>query len=129
MTPLKMKVVNPVGKLGEDLACEYLLKNNYTIVERNFHAKGGEIDIIAIETAKNQKTLCFIEVKTRTTLAFGTPFEAISFWKLKAMQKTAIYYTILHKSLPKALRLDAVGVILSGTHEIVKIEHLKNITE
>lgn len=121
-----MRVVNPIAKLGEDLACEYLRKHSYTIVERNFHARGGEIDIIAIETVKKEQTLCFIEVKTRTSAAFGSPFEAISYWKLKSLQKTAIYYTILHKNLPKMFRIDAIAVMISGSTETV--EHLKNIT-
>lgn len=123
-----MRVVNPIAKLGEDLACDYLRKNNYRIIERNFHAKGGEIDIIAVDTLEKEPILCFVEVKTRTSALFGSPFEAISYWKLKALKKTAIYYTILHKNLPKSLRIDAVSVLIKPNNE-PKIELLKNITE
>jgi putative endonuclease len=122
-----MKVVNPIGKLGEDIATDYLKTNHYTIVERNFHAKGGEIDIIAIEKTETPPVLCFIEVKTRTSFQFGTPFEAITPWKLHFIEKTAIYYTILHKNLPKSLRLDAISVLLDKNNTVKAVEHLKNI--
>ncbi len=126
---IHMRVANPIARLGEDIACDYLQKNHYTIVERNFHARGGEIDIIAIDTAEKESVLSFVEVKTRKSDAFGSPFEAISYWKLKALKKTAIYYTILHKNLPISLRMDAVGVTLSQSNAVIKVELLKNITE
>ena len=121
-----MKIVNATGKRGEDVASEYLRKHGYTILERNFHAKGGEIDIIAIDTSEKEPILCFIEVKTRTSAMFGTPFEAITHWKLQFIEKTAIYYTILHKSLPKNLRIDAVAVVLDKQGALISIELLKN---
>ena len=63
------------GNKGEDLACEYLIKNGYEILERNKHfSKLCEIDIIA----KFKNKIVFIEVKTRKTDAFGTPMEAIT---------------------------------------------------
>lgn len=119
--------MNPIGKLGEDLASRYLQNCFYTIVERNFHAKGGEIDIIAIDKTEKPPILCFIEVKTRTSAQYGTPFEAITPWKLRFIEKTAIYYTILHKNLPSSLRIDAISVILDKDNLIKKIEHMKNI--
>lgn len=124
-----MKISNPIAKLGEDLACEYLKTHKYTILERNFHAKGGEIDIIGVDNSDKEPILCFAEVKTRRSTAFGTPFEAISSWKLQAVQKTAIYYTILHKNLPKSLRIDAIAVILTHDNQVKSIELLKNITQ
>lgn len=123
-----MRVANPIARLGEDLACEYLKKNKFSIVDRNFHARGGEIDIIAVDTSEKERVLCFIEVKTRTSTAFGSPFEAISYWKLKALQKTAQFYKITHKHLPDALRLDAISVMVNPNAE-PEIELLKNITE
>jgi len=123
-----MRVVNPTAKLGEDLACEYLKKNKFIIIDRNFHARGGEIDIIAVDTSEKEQILCFIEVKTRTSTAFGTPFEAISYWKLRALQKTAQFYKLTHKHLPDALRLDAISVMIKQNKQ-PEIELLKNITE
>ena len=63
------------GNKGEDLACEYLVKNGYEILERNKHfSKLCEIDIIA----KFKNKVVFVEVKTRKSDAFGTPMEAIT---------------------------------------------------
>jgi len=52
-----------LGKIGETLACEYLLNHHYTIVERNFQKRYGELDIIAVK----DKILVFVEVKTGTS--------------------------------------------------------------
>ena len=63
------------GNKGEDLACEYLIKNGYKILERNKHfSKLCEIDIIA----KLKDKVVFVEVKTRKSNAFGSPMEAIT---------------------------------------------------
>ena len=50
-----------IGKIGEDMACNYLLQNNYKIIDRNFHCRQGEIDIIAVDNTT--KEMVFIEVK------------------------------------------------------------------
>ena len=69
-----------VGKKGEDIAVEYLRKRGMKILDRNWHfSKNSEIDIIALEN----ETLVFVEVKTRTNLNCGHPFEAIDYNKLK----------------------------------------------
>jgi putative endonuclease len=119
-----VKIVNPTAVLGENAACEFLLKKGYKILERNFRKGYGEIDIIAIK----DNILVFIEVKTRTSTRFGTPFEAIAPWKLKSLIRGAKFYKyILHEELPDDLRIDAVGVVVWGT-EVLSIEHLENIS-
>ena len=64
-----------IGKLGEDISCNYLEKSNYSIIERNFCCRDGEIDIIAYDN--NSREIVFIEVKTRTNYKYGNPAEAI----------------------------------------------------
>lgn len=124
-----MKITNPTAVLGEEKACDFLKKLGFKIIERNFRKRYGEIDIVAIEeTKKDGKVLVFIEVKTRTSNKFGTPFEAISYWKLKSLIRTAQYYKLIHSNLPESLRIDAVGVTLSKEEKVEKIEHLKNIS-
>ena len=118
-----MKIVNPVAKLGEDKACEYLKKLGFKILERNYRKTYGEIDIIAID----KDVLAFIEVKTRTSDQFGSPLESITPWKLKSLIKTAQYYKMTHKNLPESLRIDAVSVILSG-NDVQNIELIRNIS-
>ena len=63
------------GNLGENIACEYLEKDGYQIITRNFNCFYGEIDIIAIKNSE----LIFIEVKTRCQNEYGQPIEAINF--------------------------------------------------
>ena len=118
-----MKIVNPTAKFGEDKACEYLKKLNFKIIERNFRKGYGEIDIIALD----KDVLVFIEVKTRTSDKFGTPLEAITYWKLKSLIKTAQYYKMTHPNLPESLRIDAVSVLLNG-QEVQDIELTRNIS-
>ena len=118
-----MKVSNPTGRLGEDLAAKYLQKQGYKIIERNKSLGYGEIDIIAIE----DKTLVFVEVKTRTSDLFGTPQEAIGYFKMQTLTRGAQYYKSLHPELPEALRIDAVSVML-GSNKEAKIELIKNIS-
>ena len=80
-----------VGKFGEDLALIYLKRQGYKIIERNFRIRGGEIDIIA----QDNNTLVYIEVKTRTSHAFGLPEESPSriskLAKRRLFEKTKIF--------------------------------------
>lgn len=120
-----MKITNPTAKFGEDTAAQFLEKKGYKIIARNFHMRGGEIDIIA----ERDNTLIFVEVKTRTSNQFGTPFEAITPWKLRTMIKTAQVFIVTHPKLPQALRMDAIAVKISQNEKVKSIEHLENINE
>lgn len=118
-----MKIANPLAVKGEDIACDYLKKQGYKIIERNFRKGYGEIDIVALDGS----VLVFVEVKTRTSDLFGPPLEAITPWKIRTLVKTAQYYKLLHSKLPDSLRLDAIGIdFFSGNSP--QIEHVKNIT-
>jgi putative endonuclease len=110
-----------MGYLGEQVATEYLEKNNYKILDRNFYCRQGEIDIIA----KDKKEIVFIEVKTRTNYNFGKPSEAINNIKQKHLYKTARYFLYKNNLLNCLIRFDAIEVlILNGK---IKINHLKQI--
>lgn len=114
-----------LGNLGEDIACDFLFQKGYTILQRNFKARYGELDIIAL----HENTLVFIEVKTRTNLRFGTPEEAITPRKLHELVQTAQYYVILHPALPKLMRIDVIGIMMDEiTEEVQSIAHTENIT-
>ena len=122
-----MKIVNPIAILGENKACEYLKKLGFKIIERNFRKGYGEIDIVAIDIIEKEKVLVFVEVKTRTSNSYGSPLEAITYWKLKSLIKTAQYYKMTHRNLPDALRIDAVSVLLNGNN-VESIELTRNIS-
>lgn len=119
-----MKISNPIAIRGEDLATQYLRENKYKIIERNFRKSYGEIDIICLKN----NTLVFVEVKTRTSNAYGTPIEAISYYKLKSLIKTAEFYSHLHPELPQALQIDAISIMLDENGNASNIEHNKNLT-
>ncbi|HET9946552.1 MAG TPA: YraN family protein [Patescibacteria group bacterium] len=119
-----MNVVNPIGKAGENIAAEYLKKHGYKILERNFQGKQGEIDIISIK----DNVLVFVEVKTRRSVQFGTPLEAIRHAKLDAILLTAGYYTATHHNLPSQQRIDAIAVILDEKLTPISVEHMENIS-
>lgn len=125
------------GQKGEDIAVRYLKKHGYTILERNFRIRGGEIDIIGIDpstgshsasSGQAEVTLVFVEVKTRSSTEFGTPFEAITPWKLKSLIKAAQFYRLKHPRLPELMRIDAVGIVLDSEGNPASIELVKNIS-
>ena len=107
------------GNRGEDLACEYLKKNGYEILERNKHfSKLCEIDIIA----KIKNKVIFVEVKTRKTNSFGTPLEAITKTKYNNIKTGVLSY--LSENKIKSYQIDVIGITLEPE---LKIEHLKNV--
>ena len=118
------------GKLGEDLAVQYLKKNGFKILDRNFRIRGGEIDIVALDPSmgSRQETLVFIEVKTRKSDEFGTPLESITPWKMRALIKAAEFYKHTHNNLPDLMRIDAVSVELDSHNVVSSISLVKNIS-
>lgn len=117
-----MKISNPLGREGEEIAAKYLQNLGFKIIDRNFRARNTELDIVAV----HKNTLVFVEVKTRTTDKFGTPFEQIAFWKLKSLVKAAEFYKLSHKNLPDLMRIDAISV--QYTFKGPQVEHLQNIS-
>lgn len=77
-----------IGKSGEMAAEIYLKNQGYSIINRNFRCKKGEIDIIV----KKHNILAFVEVKTRNSLKYGSPSEAITESKIKHIRSTALWY-------------------------------------
>ena len=110
-----------LGQIGENVACEYLKRRGYKILQRNFSCKNGEIDII---TYKDKKII-FIEVKTRTNLNYGRPIEAIDKDKKTHIYNTAKYFLYKNNCLDKEIRFDAIEVIIKNKQ--VFINQIKQI--
>lgn len=109
-----------IGKNGEKLAQEYLLKKGYKIVETNKRfSRYCEIDIIA----KDKDYYVFCEVKTRKTNICGSPLEAITRTKYENIKKGIFFYKQENPDCKK-YRIDAIAIILKPKIEIV---HLKNV--
>lgn len=119
--PNQKKELKALGNLAEDFAVKLLLKNGYKVLDRNFHSRFGEIDIVAEDSG----TLVFVEVKARWGLHFGAPEESVTPWKLAKIRKTGEYYSLLHRGLPKKLRIDVVALEMAGntieSSKIIKV--------
>ena len=105
-----------IGTKFELEAANYLQKNGYEILHKNFRCRIGEIDLIA----KAEGYLCFIEVKYRSGTTKGYPSEAITPNKIRRITRTAEFYMLLHK-IPQntPCRFDVV-VILNSEVTLIK---------
>lgn len=113
-----------IGNHGENIACKYLEKLGYKILERNYRIRGGEIDIVA----KDHDYLVFVEVKTRYSHDYGLPSESITPWKIKFLLKTAQFYLQKINWGDKPYRLDFVAIDFTDDPEKPAIELIRNIT-
>lgn len=104
------------GKLGEKKALSYLRKNNFKILEKNYRTKIGEIDIIALKN----KIVYFIEVKARTDIRKGLPYEAVNYRKIKHIKNTAYYFLLNSKYKDYKLKLAVISIILDNKGENLK---------
>jgi putative endonuclease len=118
-----MGVLNKsIGSHGEDIAETYLKEMGYTILERNFKCKIGEIDLIA----KDDKYICFVEVKSRYGTLYGSPGESVTKLKQYKIYRTAQSY-ILKKRLYKFnFRFDVIEIILNKKDDTYSIKLIKD---
>ena len=113
---------NESGQIGEDCASDLMLKKGYQIIERNYHSRFGEIDIIA----QNKDYIVFVEVKTRDENYSVSPLEAVTMSKQKKLYKTALLYLQSHPTKLQP-RFDVIGITTETNHFTVKtIEHIEN---
>jgi putative endonuclease len=99
-----------LGAKGEELVCQYLTARSYRILERNWRSKCGELDLIALSKIGK---VCFIEVKTRSSLRFGHPLEAIDAKKALRLQKLALDWLALHNLRGIDYSIDCASVLFS----------------
>ena len=99
-----------IGALGEDFVAKYLVSKNYEILDRNWRVKEGEIDLVAIS---ENGVVVFIEVKTRTSITFGHPLEAITRDKAYRLQRLALAWLTVHHRWGFEYRIDAAAVLIS----------------
>lgn len=109
-----------LGAHGERLAAAYLEQHGLTILDRNWRCRFGEIDIVARDGA----SLVVCEVKTRSTLAFGHPAEAVTPRKLRRMRHLAVQWLMAHDIHAPLVRLDVVCVV-PALHGPASIEHIR----
>lgn len=103
------------GIEGENLAVEYLKKQKYKILERNFSSKVGEIDIIAEQNG----VLVFVEVKSRENTLFGQPVEAITPAKVRSIVRTAQFFLVSKGKQNSNCRFDVIEILRGEINHIV----------
>lgn len=110
------------GRFGEEVACDYLHKNGYNVLNRNFRLQSGEIDIIA----SNNGLLCIIEVKTRQNTKYGLPCESVNSWKQLRIKKVAKGYISKNRFYNMNVRFDIIEVYMDFIKNTYTINHIKN---
>ncbi len=108
-----------MGQRGEERARAFLLEHTFHIHDTNVSFGGCEIDIVAFDITQHE--LVFVEVKTRSTAAFGDPSQAVTKSKIYRMQRVAVRY-LRHKKWQGAYRFDVIAIVPGG------IEHYRNVT-
>ncbi|MBT2501595.1 YraN family protein [Curtobacterium sp. ISL-83] len=111
-----------LGRYGEEHAAEWLREHGFRVVERNWRCARGEIDIIAWDSC----TLVFVEVKTRSGLRTGHPFEAITASKVLRLRRLVPAWFDDHPEVSaRAIRIDALAVHVDGP--LVVVEHVAGV--
>lgn len=110
---------NELGKKGEQLAVDLLVKNNYHILERNFRFHKSEVDIIA----RKKAILAIVEVKTRSTNYFGDPQDFVKPKQIKHLVNAVNAYVEMN-DLDVEVRFDIISIVVKG--EGFYINHLEN---
>jgi putative endonuclease len=105
-----MKSTTSIGRQGEDLAVVWLGAHGYAIVVRNYRRRFGEVDIIA----RQGDDLVFIEVKTRSSSRFGSPFEAVTLKKQRQLSRIAKDYLARNKIMDTSCRFDVLSIVLAN---------------
>jgi putative endonuclease len=111
-----------LGAAGEKIAREYLKKHGYKVTETNYRGRHGEIDIVS----QKNKAVVFVEVRTRSSDAFGTPEESITRSKREKLVASALEYLTSHPGLPEDWRIDVLAIELDDVGKVRRIEQVEN---
>ena len=114
-----------VGRLGERLAKRHLEANGFNIVEINYRASGGEIDLIA----EKDEILVFVEVRTRTSPGFGSPEESVTLRKRAHLVAASEEYLQAANAEGREWRIDVVALVLGSNESLVSLDVIENAVE
>ncbi|RKU21610.1 YraN family protein [Candidatus Poribacteria bacterium] len=114
-----------IAKRGESLAVAHLKARGYEILEQNYRAVRGEIDLVV----QDGDCIVFVEVKTRRSLKFGLPQAAVTAQKQRQISKVALAYLQTHNLLDAPCRFDVIAIHLSPQLKVLKLEQIENAFE
>jgi putative endonuclease len=106
------------GDEGEEAAVRFLEARGYRVRARNFSCRYGELDVVA----EHGDTVCFVEVRMRSTAVWGDPSHTVSFAKQRKVVKAALHYLLAHRLRDRMIRFDVISVV--GRGEGATVEHL-----
>ena len=118
-----VRAKDALGRFGEDVAVRHLEDDGYVVLDRNWRCEIGEIDIVARE----HDVLVVCEVKTRSSLRHGSPFEAITERKLHRLERLGIAWMRVRGMRPRSMRVDIVSVLRPRTGPTV-VEHVRGLS-
>ncbi len=118
-----VRAKDALGRYGEELAARHLLSDGFVVVERNWRCDVGEIDIVA----RDGDVLVVCEVKTRSSLSHGSPFEAVTERKLHRLERLGMRWIRDHGVRPASMRVDVVSVLRPSSGPTV-IEHVRGLS-
>lgn len=119
---MKNNANQALGARGEALAAGHLKAAGYRILECNFRSRGGEVDIVARDP---DGTIVFVEVKTRSSLAFGLPQLAVTLRKQRQIAKGALSWLLRNGRQQQPARFDVVAILLHDNGHF-DLEHIIN---
>jgi putative endonuclease len=113
------------GNFGERVAASHLESKGYTVLERNWSTREGEVDLIA----SRGEDLVFVEVRSRKGRDFGTPEESITERKRQHLLATISSYMSQHPDSPPNYRIDMVVIELDRKGRVMRVEQIENAVE
>lgn len=114
-----------LGKWGEDVAAQFLQSKGFKILARNWCCEAGELDIIALDN----DTIVIVEVRTRSSDAFGTPEESLTQQKRRHLEKSALAFLQEQDHLDVAWRIDVIAIDAFQHGTVDRISHYENALE
>jgi putative endonuclease len=118
-----VRAKDALGRFGEEVAARHLIAEGFIVLERNWRCDAGEIDIVA----RDGDALVVVEVKTRSSVDHGTPFEAVTQRKLHRLEVLGIRWMTDTGSRSRRMRVDVVSVLRPRTGRTV-IEHVRGLS-
>ena len=111
-----------LGAYGEALAARHLTEQGMVVLDRNWRCDAGELDLVL----RDGRVLVVCEVKTRSSLAFGTPIEAVTEQKAARLRRLAARWLADHEVHPDEVRIDIVGVLVPPSGP-VEVDHVRGV--
>ncbi|HOV78583.1 MAG TPA: YraN family protein [Bacillota bacterium] len=110
------------GAKGEEVAAEYLERNGYRLLSKNYSCRFGEIDMVAMD----RETLVFVEVRSCSGEKYGPPEESITRRKQLKLRQLAWHYLKAEGKTGSSCRFDVISVLFGGNGDVKRLEHIEN---